>query len=109
MENPKKSYAPYKYEIEMLRAGKFDPDMKERIVKEHEKSVSPFSFFSDMDGDSPSIKTSAYALFAQRIPQNISKIATNAHRSSKQIFNLTANRFMIKPPIPINLGWKPSI
>ena len=39
VENPKKSYAPYKYEIEMLRAGKFDPDMKERIVKEHEKSV----------------------------------------------------------------------
>ena len=37
--NPKKSYAPYKYEIEMLRNGKFDPDMKERIVKEHEKSV----------------------------------------------------------------------
>ena len=37
VENPKKSYAPYKYEIEMLRAGKFDPDMKERIVKEHEK------------------------------------------------------------------------
>ena len=35
----KKSYPPYKYEIEMLRAGKFDPDMKERIVKEHEKSV----------------------------------------------------------------------
>ncbi len=33
VENPKKSYAPYKYEIEMLRAGKFDPDMKERIVK----------------------------------------------------------------------------
>ena len=31
--NPKKSYAPYKYEIEMLRSGKFDPDMKTRILK----------------------------------------------------------------------------
>lgn len=30
---PKKSYAPYKYEIEMLRKGIFDPDLKEKIVK----------------------------------------------------------------------------
>lgn len=34
--NPKKSYAPYKYEIEMLRSGKFDPDMKTRILKDNE-------------------------------------------------------------------------
>lgn len=34
--NPKKSYAPYKYEIEMLRSGKFDPDMKTRILKDSE-------------------------------------------------------------------------
>ena len=32
--NPKRSYAPYKYEIEMLRKGKFDPHMKE---KNHQK------------------------------------------------------------------------
>ncbi len=30
-ENPKKSYAPYKYEIEMLRKQKFDPDLLEKI------------------------------------------------------------------------------
>ena len=30
---PKKSYAPYKYEIEMLRQGVFDPDMKEKIIQ----------------------------------------------------------------------------
>ena len=30
---PKKSYAPYKYEIEMLRQGVFDPDMKEKIIR----------------------------------------------------------------------------
>ena len=34
--NPKKSYAPYKYEIEMLRSGKFDPDMKTSILKDSE-------------------------------------------------------------------------
>ncbi len=34
--NPKKSYAPYKYEIEMLRSGKFNPDMKNRILKDSE-------------------------------------------------------------------------
>ena len=28
----KKSYAPYRYEIEMLRKGTFDPKMKERII-----------------------------------------------------------------------------
>ena len=35
--NPKSSYAPYKYEIEMLRKGKFDPHMKEKIIKNNEK------------------------------------------------------------------------
>lgn len=35
--DPKKSYAPYKYEIEMLRKGEFDPDLKEKIIKENEK------------------------------------------------------------------------
>ena len=37
--NPKKSYAPYKYEIEMLRSGKFDPDMKTRILKGSENQA----------------------------------------------------------------------
>ena len=32
---PKKSYAPYKYEIEMLRSGVFDNRMKERIIREN--------------------------------------------------------------------------
>lgn len=32
----KKSYAPYKYEIEMLRKGKFDPNLIDRIIKENE-------------------------------------------------------------------------
>ena len=35
--NPKKSYAPYKYEIEMLRKGEFDPRMKEKIIRNNEK------------------------------------------------------------------------
>lgn len=35
---PKKSYAPYAYEIEMLRKNKFDPDLPKRILKEQEKS-----------------------------------------------------------------------
>lgn len=34
--NPKKSYAPYKYEIEMLRKYEFDPNMIERIIAENE-------------------------------------------------------------------------
>ena len=34
--NPKKSYAPYKYEIEMLKAGVFDPKLKEKIVRMNE-------------------------------------------------------------------------
>lgn len=34
--NAKKSYAPYKYEIEMLRADKFDPEMKEKIIAANE-------------------------------------------------------------------------
>ncbi|HIX98273.1 MAG TPA: deoxyribonuclease IV, partial [Candidatus Dorea intestinigallinarum] len=29
---PKKSFAPYKYEIEMLRQGSFDPDLLEKIA-----------------------------------------------------------------------------
>ncbi len=32
----KKSYAPYKYEIEMLLENKFDPGMKEKIIAENE-------------------------------------------------------------------------
>lgn len=32
----KKSYAPYKYEIEMLRSGVFDPEMKERILADND-------------------------------------------------------------------------
>ena len=34
----KKSYAPYKYEIEMLRSGKFAPDLMDRIIRENEKT-----------------------------------------------------------------------
>mgnify|MGYP005750483643 CR=1 FL=1 len=34
--SPKKSYAPYRYEIEMLRNGTFDENMKTRIVADHE-------------------------------------------------------------------------
>ena len=32
----KKSYAPYKYELEMLRNGQFDPDVMNRIIAAHE-------------------------------------------------------------------------
>lgn len=32
--NEKKSYAPYKFEIEMLKSGKFDPELKEKIIAE---------------------------------------------------------------------------
>lgn len=32
----KKSYAPYKREIEMLRTGRFDPDVPEKILADHE-------------------------------------------------------------------------
>lgn len=35
--NPKKSYAPYKYEIAMLREGSFDPALKEKIIQGREK------------------------------------------------------------------------
>lgn len=34
---PKKSYAPYKYEIEMLRKGVFNPNMKEDIIRDNER------------------------------------------------------------------------
>ena len=34
--NPKKSYAPYKYEIEMLRKGVFDSELKHKIVQANE-------------------------------------------------------------------------
>ena len=34
--NPKKSYAPYKYEIEMLRSRVFDPGLKESILHDSE-------------------------------------------------------------------------
>ena len=32
----KASYAPYKYEIEMLRRKRFDPDVQEKIIRENE-------------------------------------------------------------------------
>ncbi len=32
-ENDKKGIAPFKPEIEMLRAGKFDPEMKEKLIQ----------------------------------------------------------------------------
>ena len=35
--NPKKSYAPYKYEIAMLREGRFDPALNEKIIQDREK------------------------------------------------------------------------
>ncbi len=35
---PKKSYAPYKYEIAMLRSGLFDPDLKDKIIQDNEKA-----------------------------------------------------------------------
>lgn len=35
---PKKSYSPYKHEIEMLRNGRFDPDIQEKIIKEQKRS-----------------------------------------------------------------------
>ncbi len=38
--NPKKSYAPYKYEIAMLRNGVFDPDLKRRVVAHNEEKNS---------------------------------------------------------------------
>ena len=34
-EDKKKSYAPYKQEIEMIRKGIFNPNLKEEILKEH--------------------------------------------------------------------------
>ena len=36
-EDGKKSYPPYKYEIEMLRTETFDPQMKEKILEDHAK------------------------------------------------------------------------
>ena len=36
---PRKSYAPYKHEIRMLRNGEFEPGMKEQIIKENESSL----------------------------------------------------------------------
>lgn len=35
-ENKKKAYAPYKYEIEMLREGKFNPEMQRQILADNE-------------------------------------------------------------------------
>ncbi len=34
-ENKKKAYAPYKYEIEMLREGKFNPEMQRQILTDN--------------------------------------------------------------------------
>lgn len=36
-EDGKKSYPPYKYEIEMLKQEKFDPQMKEKILEDNQK------------------------------------------------------------------------
>ena len=36
-EDGKKSYPPYKYEIEMLRTETFDPQMKEKILEDNQK------------------------------------------------------------------------
>lgn len=36
-EGSKKSFAPYRYEIEMLKSGVFDPMIRERILKENDK------------------------------------------------------------------------
>ena len=33
-ENPKKTFAPYRHEIAMLREGRFHPDLKEQIVRD---------------------------------------------------------------------------
>ncbi len=35
-ENAKKSYPPYAYEIAMIRSGKFDPDMIEKILRDNQ-------------------------------------------------------------------------
>lgn len=35
LEGTKKSYAPYRYEIEMLKDGVFDPNLKEKVIKEY--------------------------------------------------------------------------
>ena len=34
-EDKKKSYAPYKYELEMLKKGEFNPELKNIILKEN--------------------------------------------------------------------------
>lgn len=34
LEGTKKSYPPYKYEIEMLRSGNFDPEVQQRILEQ---------------------------------------------------------------------------
>ena len=36
-EDSKKSYPPYKYEIEMLKQEQFDPQMKEKILEDYQK------------------------------------------------------------------------
>lgn len=36
-EDSKKSYPPYKYEIEMLKQEQFDPQMKEKILEDNQK------------------------------------------------------------------------
>ena len=35
-DNAKKSYPPYAYEIAMIRSGKFDPDMNEKILQDNQ-------------------------------------------------------------------------
>ena len=37
-QHTRKNPAPYKYEIEMLRNGKFDPALMDRIIRENEKT-----------------------------------------------------------------------
>lgn len=36
-DDKKKSYAPYKYEIEMIKSGVFEPDLQNIIIKENKK------------------------------------------------------------------------
>ena len=38
-EDSKKSYPPYKYEIEMLKQEQFDPQMKEKILEDNQKQL----------------------------------------------------------------------
>lgn len=45
IQNPKKSYAPYKYEIEMLRTGRFDPYLIRKLENQEMKSNTPMQAY----------------------------------------------------------------